>query len=214
MQIEAIDRETASMFVGLDLCRRPLGPYWRAYAAYDGDRDLVGLALYDEPSPHDQQATFRDRDFWFFDLKRFLCSTCSTTRRRCCRSTRPSRRSWSTIPCRRLPTPCAVIAYVDIISHHDFANWLYVGDDNGKHRFVRFLGTLEQQATMRSKLLHEVVSPHPVIRPPIAKAWRFEEGCGACAACGTHGKWAPMLRCEIWHAIADPKDILCLRMHG
>ena len=69
MHIERLDRMIASAFVGLELCRRPLSPYWRAYGLIYADGALAGLALYDEPSPHDQQATFRDRDFWLYELK-------------------------------------------------------------------------------------------------------------------------------------------------
>ena len=111
----------------------------------------------------------------------------------------------NTLP--RLPSPSAVIAYVDT-SHHDFADWRYTGEVNGKHRFVYFVGSPEQQATMQSRLTHAVVSPHPQISPPAPMTLSPAKGC---AACGTlHGEFSPMLKCEVWHAVADPKDILCL----
>jgi hypothetical protein len=122
MRVVSLSKKVCEEFVLKKHYSRRASIFWAGFGLVEGDQ-VVGVAVYGQPSPPIQRHSFESRDFRLYELARVVVQT-------------PTINAASFLVANSLrllePKPCAVVSYADMEQGHcgiiyQATNWLYTG---------------------------------------------------------------------------------------
>jgi hypothetical protein len=122
MQVVSLSKSICDEFVLKKHYSRRSSIFWAGFGLIEGG-NVVGVAVYGQPSPPIQKHSFEDRDFRLYELARVVVQT-------------PTTNAASFLVANSLrqlePKPCAVVSYADMEQGHcgiiyQATNWIYTG---------------------------------------------------------------------------------------
>lgn len=141
-----ITRKQAEEFVLSKHYSRRASIFWDAFGLVE-DNQIVGVAVYGQPSPPIQKHAFRDRDFRLYELTRVVVQS-------------KTKNAASYLVANSLkmlePKPCAVVSYADMEQNHcgiiyQATNWVYTGSTKSHDKSYIVDGVRVHPMTLRDR---------------------------------------------------------------
>lgn len=146
MKVIAISKSVADDFVTQKHYSRRASIFWAGFGLEE-DGQIMGVAVYGQPSPPIQKHAFQDRDFRLYELARVVVQS-------------KTKNASSFLVANSLkllePKPCAVISYADMEQNHcgiiyQATNWLYTGATKSHDKAYIVDGKRTHPMTLRDR---------------------------------------------------------------
>jgi hypothetical protein len=145
MHIVPITKKVADVFVTKKHYSRRASIFWAGFGLIEGN-ELVGVAVYGQPSPPIQRHAFENREFRLYELARVVVQT----------KTANAASFLVGNSLRMLEAPCAVVSYADMAQSHcgiiyQATNWLYTGATKSHDKTYIVDGIKTHPMTLRDR---------------------------------------------------------------
>jgi hypothetical protein len=146
MKVIAISKSVADDFVTQKHYSRRASIFWAGFGLEE-DGQIMGVAVYGQPSPPIQKHAFQDRNFRLYELARVVVQS-------------KTKNASSFLVANSLkllePKPCAVISYADMEQNHcgiiyQATNWLYTGATKSHDKAYIVDGKRTHPMTLRDR---------------------------------------------------------------
>lgn len=145
MNVVTCSKDVCERFVLAKHYSRRASIFWAGFSLVEGG-NIVGVAVYGQPSPPIQKHAFRDRDFKLYELARVVVQT----------RTKNAASFLIANSLKLLPSPCAVVSYSDMEQGHcgiiyQATNWLYTGATKSHDKIYIVDGERVHPMTLRDR---------------------------------------------------------------